>query len=103
LRVPDKIINMTYGDKFRSLHRKFEFAGARLMRAQKSLDSILGWGDSTELAEFMEARREFQEIAEKHKAFLDMVRKEKIKPNQEVLPATSRKKNTGTSTKKGKK
>jgi hypothetical protein len=61
---------MTKEEKFTDLGIQFQKAGERLMKAQKDLTSFFGWGDSTELSEFLEAKREFEEISKEYHDFL---------------------------------
>ncbi len=76
---------MTYQEKFEALRKDFHEKGNRLIDAEKALDSILGWGDSSELNEFLNAKAEFDEAAKLYHDFISNVQKNNIEPSKEYV------------------
>ena len=76
---------MTYQEKFEALRKDFHRKGNRLIDAEKALDSILGWGDSSELNEFLNAKAEFDEAAKLYHDFISNVQKNNIEPTREFV------------------
>ena len=73
---------MTYWQKFEELRNDFAAKGDRYIVAEKKLSSILGWGDSIELTDMLEAKREFEDAAVRYHDFLSFVRENRISPDQ---------------------
>ena len=69
---------MTYAERFEQLRREFHLKGERLINAEKGLSSILGWGDSSELNDFVNAKAEFDEISKEYHSFIDHVKQGNI-------------------------
>lgn len=80
---------MTYKEKFEKLRAEFHLKGERLINAEKGLSSILGWGDSGELNDFINAKSEFDEISKEYHTFIDQVREGKIDVNTEYRPVSN--------------
>ena len=80
---------MTYKEKFEQLRAEFHLKGERLINAEKGLSSILGWGDSGELNDFINARSEFDEISKEYHSFIDIVKEGKIDVNTEYRPVST--------------
>ena len=74
---------MTYQQKFEELRKEFTQKGNRYIKAEKDLSSILGWGDSVELAEFLNAKQEFEEADKKYHEFLLEIKNNKAFPDSE--------------------
>lgn len=77
---------MTYQQKFEELRRQFHEKGELLIRAEKALDSVLGWGDSRELSDFLNAKAAFDEAAGVYHDFISTVQGNKIEPSREYVP-----------------
>jgi len=73
---------MTYQQRFEELHNIFTKESNRYIRAEKELSSIMGWGDSTELNDFLNAKKEFEEAGNNYHNFLSYVRKNNISPDE---------------------
>ena len=74
---------MTYQQKFEKLRNTFAQKSDRYIRAEKELSSIMGWGDSAELNEFLNAKKEFAEAENNYHNFLSHVRTNNILPDEE--------------------
>jgi|GEM_PF-2459478 len=81
--VSEKKHTMTYHQKFEELRADFHLKGERLINAEKSLSSILGWGDSDELNEFLNAKAEFDEASRTYHDFISIVKDKSILPETE--------------------
>lgn len=69
---------MTYQQKLDELRKEFAEKGSKYVKAEKLLSSILGWGDSDELSQFLNAKKEFEEIDKKMHDFLLQIKEKNI-------------------------
>ena len=80
---------MTYGQRFEQLRNEFHLKGERLINAEKGLSSILGWGDSDELNDFVNAKNEFDKISREYHSFIDHVKQGNIDASAEYQTLTT--------------
>jgi hypothetical protein len=80
---------MTYGERFEQLRLEFHVKGERLINAEKGLSSILGWGDSGELNDFINAKSEFDEISREYHSFIEQVKQGNIDSATEFRPVST--------------
>ena len=81
----EKADKMTYHQKFEELRRDFHLKGERLINAEKGLSSILGWGDSDELNEFINAQKEFESSSKAYHEFISQVKQKNIAPETQYV------------------
>ena len=76
---------MTYQQRFEELKKTFSETSERYVGAEKQFSSILGWGDSEELMNFLNAKSEFEAASDEYHEFLLHVREKGILPNEEFV------------------
>ena len=74
---------MTNQQKFEELRSIFARKTEKLVQAEKQLSSILGWGDSSELNEFLNAKLEFEQAGKKYHDFILQAKEKNFLPEQE--------------------
>jgi hypothetical protein len=80
-----EIFKMTYQQKFEELRADFHRKGEVLINAEKGLSSILGWGDSTELNDFVNAKSDFDQSAKVYHDFIARVKEKNVNPDDQYL------------------
>jgi hypothetical protein len=73
---------MTYQQRFEQLKQDFTEKSERYLQAEKQFSSILGWGDSDELMQFLNAKSAFEAADDEYHEFLLHVREKGILPDE---------------------
>ena len=74
---------MTYQEKGDELRKIFTQKSENFISAEKAISSFFGWGDSTELTEFINAKMEFEVAGNEYHDFLVFVKENNISGEQE--------------------
>ncbi len=74
---------MTYHQKYELLRADFKLKGERLIQAEKALTPVLGYGDSSEINDFVNADVEFDQARIAYQQFLLEVKSGNIDMSRE--------------------
>ena len=74
---------MTNQQKFEELRGIFAQKTEKFIQAEKQLSSILGWGDSSELNDFLNSKLEFEQAGKKYHDFILKAKENNFVPEGE--------------------
>ena len=74
---------MTNQQKFDELRGIFAQKTEKFIQAEKQLSSIFGWGDSSELNEFLNSKLEFEQAGKKYHDFILQAKEKNLLPDGE--------------------
>ncbi len=75
---------MTYQEYYNKLQEEFAKRSDKFIKAEKNLSEANGFADINLLSDFSEAKRRFDEAANKYHEFLNYVKEHGIDPNDEI-------------------
>jgi len=72
---------MTYQEQYNKLREDFAEKSDKLIKAEKKLSETNGFAELGLLGDFSEAKKSFQEAANKYHEFLNYIKQNSIKPD----------------------